>query len=907
MGNVLTHPVFQRTGYSSEFREWLESANGSLYVTYLVKRFGRTRQEAEQWLWDIACDNQCPPSRITRSDFEKRIPRTKQVRDIKKHLSPAHKNFTVFDRVIGSMLHELATRLRMGLLPDRSPQQITIFELLNREKWRENVGPSGSTKFSHLQRIKDAADALLAIINFGGYQEIYLGKQPKTVPLSREQIVAFEDLLQPIVHPHLEVCKKHLLDDRSWYLYALALLTVSQLVLDQFLKGAKHFYIPGLPPLRNNVLHPGFVDVIEILTPDGHVPSRTVRQALLKAIQGSDADVAAVLEITFLEGLSVNIGEFKFMVGDGSKHGELILPWKNKPNARHLAQLKRYIALSLAGYAIRQGVPIRKVWETVTESSRRLIDGTLEYFVADAPSILFKVDTTLDLVDETIREEYVEKYLAAERNATIRQIDRAVGKALGKLSGKDAIPPFEPTEDKQPHLIAVEQPEQQLLYDVSEGLRDLIGSQLFMDRFHVIKHTMDDWEPVLHLDRLRLVVSQGKIATDPAFDWKRGGYLACIHPAHPPGDTSCSMHVDIPRLRVTCKSCRLDIPVDPQTVPHSVAPYVLPKPASRARNRHGFRAYEIDPRHFEFFAELQRLLQENLKKELGRKPDRYETPASWYLASGRGLSPRFAYERGCGFERYDEVTRQVIDTFGLEFATHFGVVTWTDRPNPKTSLTGFLKSRGYVERDLTHVAYEQTDRKEEDGSHEVALVTRHPAAALRGRITFPLELYEDHVANLYGRATFRYSDPALNKSLGHRKLSRAFTDAPQGGFRTGLFASHWKDGLVLTEAVLDALSLEIVLDGYRGIASLSGTHNPEVLEEISFCGSEILLAYDHDLAGREATTRAMELIHAHNPKARVRDLSAEFPGLFPETDLTQVVLKDWNKILTDRPGLRFRL
>jgi hypothetical protein len=171
-------------------------------------------------------------------------------------------------------------------------------------------------------------------------------------------------------------------------------------------------------------------------------------------------------------------------------------------------------------------------------------------------------------------------------------------------------------------------------------------------------------------------------------------------------------------------------------------------------------------------------------------------------------------------------------------------------------------------------------------------------------------LWDTHLSNIYGRATFTFSNPELAKALGHRKLSRAFTDTPQGGFRASHLAHRWSRGLVLTEAVLDALALEIIMDGYEGICSLAGTHNPEFLEEIAFCGSEILLAYDHDQAGRDATKRAFKQILTCNPQARVTDFSADFREvfheLFPEPS-GAVFMKDWNKILIERPHIRFRL
>lgn len=728
-------------------------------------------------------------------------------------------------------------------------------------------------------------------INAGGFQEIYLGNQPQPIAISRMKVTELEELLQPLVYPHLEVCRKHLVDDRSWYLYALALLMLAQLVVDQFTQGARHFYIPGLPPLRNNVVHPGYIDVIEIVTPDGGIPSLSTRKALLRIIRSGSTDVAALLEVIFNEGLRAFIGEFKFLVGDGIKHGEFMLPQRGKPEAKHLAQVQRYIALSMVGYALRQGVSIEDVWGTVITSSRRL-DGRLEYFRPDADSITFEVISSLNSVQQTFYTEYCLKLLTAERYARIRAIERTIGKALKKFV--QALP--------KPSKLDADPVQQSIPFESSgsemdEKLRRHIEAQVFVDEMRILFQPFGEWSPTFHLDRFFLAAKAGKVNLQEGFSWQRGGKARCINPRHRHHEDDLhSMHVSIAKLRVTCSWCRMDAVIASESVPVSLREGILPGAAARQRRHHGYRAYRIDQRHFTYLGELQVLLQDALERELEKRGiSRNLTPARQYLAVERRLDPRMAWRLGGGFCD-DAVTREMIARHGLDFATHFGIVQWST--HGRHTLAPFLKTLGYQGWECERTALERVGKEPED----VGYVTRHPVAALRHRVTWPMELYDNLVVNCYGRSVFRLQDAERDKAFRHRKLSREFTEAPQGGFRATLLASHWTKGVLVTEGIPDAIAL-MSITGHDGIVALGGTNNPEFLEELAYCNSQIGIAFDHDKPGSESTGRAIKSIREANPKADVYDFSAEFRK--ERRDIAGC--KDWNEVVIKYQGISFQL
>jgi hypothetical protein len=176
---------------------------------------------------------------------------------------------------------------------------------------------------------------------------------------------------------------------------------------------------------------------------------------------------------------------------------------------------------------------------------------------------------------------------------------------------------------------------------------------------------------------------------------------------------------------------------------------------------------------------------------------------------------------------------------------------------------------GYAEGNLS----ERLSKRQKAALTEQGIFTERGREAMRGCITVPLFDEQERVAGFYGRAIAKGAKPQ------HRYLA-----GPHRGLVNRRAAAVYRDELILTESVIDALSLiglgvenTIPCYGTNGFSEL----HEELLRENRV--ETVVLAFDADEAGREAVGKLTERLLAAGHAVKVIEPPAEHP--------------DWNAFL----------
>ena len=195
----------------------------------------------------------------------------------------------------------------------------------------------------------------------------------------------------------------------------------------------------------------------------------------------------------------------------------------------------------------------------------------------------------------------------------------------------------------------------------------------------------------------------------------------------------------------------------------------------------------------------------------------------------------------------------------------------------------YLKSRGLMIPDIIKrfsIGYSAgrlieriSDEQKEDLQDE-GIISRKGKEVFQGCIIFPLKDWQEQPVSLYGR------------QIGNRKPKHLYMSGPHKGLLNPKAYKVYQERMIWSESIIDALSL--IALGFENTDALYGTNgfteaHIQALKEARI--KEIILAFDNDEAGRNASEKMSE-------KLQEKDVSTRC--IFPPDPF-----KDWNEFLLE--------
>ncbi|MBQ6893875.1 MAG: DNA primase [Clostridia bacterium] len=192
-----------------------------------------------------------------------------------------------------------------------------------------------------------------------------------------------------------------------------------------------------------------------------------------------------------------------------------------------------------------------------------------------------------------------------------------------------------------------------------------------------------------------------------------------------------------------------------------------------------------------------------------------------------------------------QLDSQTVKMFWLGFA-----------PDGWTSLFEHLKSKGYAEGDI----------------FDAGLVKKHESGryydTFRNRIMFPIFDAKKNIIGFGGRVM----DDSKPKYLNSQDSPIFSKSRNLYGFNIALHSK--KDFCILSEGYMDTIAL--IKSGYDNtVATLGTALTSQQAKLLSNYFKEVVICYDSDKAGRNATLRAITVLREHKIKISVLDLKAE--------------------------------
>ncbi len=177
-------------------------------------------------------------------------------------------------------------------------------------------------------------------------------------------------------------------------------------------------------------------------------------------------------------------------------------------------------------------------------------------------------------------------------------------------------------------------------------------------------------------------------------------------------------------------------------------------------------------------------------------------------------------------------------------------------PDSWTSLFDHLKSKGYTEGDI----------------FDAGLVKKHDSGryydTFRNRIMFPIFDTKKNIIGFGGRV-MDDSKPKYLNSMDSPIFSKS-----RNLYALNIALHSKKDFCILTEGYMDAIAL--IRSGHDNTVATLGTALTSMQAKLlSNYFKEVVICYDSDLAGRNATNRAITVLREQDIKISVLDLQAK--------------------------------
>jgi len=232
-----------------------------------------------------------------------------------------------------------------------------------------------------------------------------------------------------------------------------------------------------------------------------------------------------------------------------------------------------------------------------------------------------------------------------------------------------------------------------------------------------------------------------------------------------------------------------------------------------------------------------------------------------YLAERAGIALDGAVPEGAGAGRRDRLYRLLSELQGYyreQLSHHREALAFLQRrgldvdsveewgigfaPAEWTAAVGFLRRRRYNEREMTEAGVAAV--RPQGGVYD----------RIRGRITFPIADPDGRVVGFGGRLLGDGEPKYLNSpdtALYHK--GRLLYGAHRA-------RAHWRDAMpVLVEGYFDVIALHRA-GVNTAVASLGTALTADHARYLRRFGSQVMLAYDQDAAGREAALRAFPIL-----------------------------------------------
>jgi len=770
-----------------------------------------------------------------------------------------------FPRRLGSFLHDVVTKLRIGALPNyqllhRQPimhdavQLPLMYTELNRQGklfWmpvahKDQILPNNSIRKEHLEYIRSLWIELKGYLRTKEWWSQYIQFPTTTV-------AELEASLTPILYPHLDILQRHRVDARNEYLYTLMLLIVASVILDVSDDTELHAFAFNLRPVPWDLgINGGFMDLVEILPPpSGDWDIRTVRtlQMVASRFRGTFVELAYQLD-RIMPGTTLVINEMKFAVGDGRSHQELLNTNFDEPPMRHQRQVHRYQALSGLGMALVDD-PRSSKEKVINRAIRHVPRARLEYF---SPSFIPEpFDSTAKPADleAIIEREYVHYFEVAARATTLRRTSNIVlREALRVFNDRPAA--RKRNDKAQDRLFKAGTP----------TFIGMIRDMRYADTHGIVTRTQSRGgrrRLVMDFKRLLQAIQEGEIEA-PMFDPGKNGNIPCFFPEHrhekSTSTPSLQIAIAAERPYFHCYgSCGANGSIDPKSIPKDLELFLIPG-RLRRKAGNGIAAWDIP----ESYYACTQFAYEQMHAAF------WESPAPSYLQHVRKIDPDVAYAHGAGF-----ASLSLISTL-MEWFLSQG-------QTPEEAL-GSLWKQGFVgyshklkassPLDITDLLYphgltiDQITRpvRTPEGPKQAL-----PYAVMNNHLVFPLGMGNDKILNFQGRL--------LIDGVEFRKHMKLSTGGPQGGFNLQVLADlqHANKAVYVAESILDALSL--ISLGYPTIAII-GTNNYFVLGHIADLGIPMGMALNNDGPGREKTVQALTWLYERQPMGSFSDWTSVF-------------------------------
>ncbi len=216
-----------------------------------------------------------------------------------------------------------------------------------------------------------------------------------------------------------------------------------------------------------------------------------------------------------------------------------------------------------------------------------------------------------------------------------------------------------------------------------------------------------------------------------------------------------------------------------------------------------------------------------------------------------------------------ELDSHTVKSFWLGFA-----------PDKWTALFDYLKEKGYAEGDI----------------FDAGLVKRHESGryydTFRNRIIFPIFDIKRNIIGFGGRV-MDDSKPKYLNSMDSPIFSKS-----RNLYGLNIAVCSGKDFCILTEGYMDAIAL--IKSGHDNTVATLGTALTSMQAKLlSNYFKEIVICYDSDTAGRNATNRAITVLREHNIKISVLDLHAKKD---PDEYIKNYGIERFNAVLSQRKG-----
>lgn len=603
----------------------------------------------------------------------------------------------------------------------------------------------------------------------------------------------------------------------------------------------------------------GSVDALEVVTIGGRPPTTHQRAMLAKLAAGPKRSVSNLLALLydyFRRPLGIRILDWKFVVGDVPHTGyaptidELIA----RPLEHHRAQMERYVLLSVMGFAAERGIV-----DLLMDAGRLTVTGEIWYLLPQRTPVVHPIVLSPEERARIYQDSIVTTWPRAQRLASNRAVTRLImsrilgtvrtnnGNGNGHRNGVVAHPTLFPTEEMDATLRA-------------HVVRQRVREREFADQhrmLEVVGRRSDGAAKLeMHYDAVLAAIEKGSVRTGFGFSPERGGKIAC--PIHGQGnERTPSMNIymgDVPRFY--CFGCETRGHIADESIPKDLVFAAPLSPFRTSTPRMARHRYAIEPaRH----AEVMHWTQEYLAAAFpGSQAERYVTRE-------RHIDRDLAVEFGVGFGS-DTVVNDLLDRgLGLDELLFFGILRLSEGIGPNSPTVRLLRRRGLATDDI-----ERQVRSRTGGN----AVTGRPYFALGGRLTFPLEL-DGRPNNVYGRHLQANCDAFLR----HRKLSIEHTRVPQGGFHMSVLRDPRCSEAIVTEGVLDALTL--IMWGYRNTLSLIGVANVAITQELARFPGRIGVALDNDRTGFEKTVKLTAALTELGHRGGIFNFTEFFNGHTP--------------------------